>query len=114
MISVAHAQIAFGKFTLFTPGQFSEITIPHFLFAGAERCDCNCLLRCMSRALSRRRRFAKRPFCANARGRCAPARCAGARAERLVADGEDVDSGVASINSRIVGVQRMIKNSRII
>ena len=30
------------------------------------------------------------------------ARCAGARAERLVADGEDGDSGVASINSRIV------------
>jgi hypothetical protein len=39
VISVARAQIAFGKFTLFTPGQFSEITIPHFLFAGAERCD---------------------------------------------------------------------------
>jgi hypothetical protein len=38
----------------------------------------------------------------------------GARAERLVADGENSDSGVASINSRIVGVQRMIKNSRII
>jgi hypothetical protein len=51
---------------------------------------------------------------ANARSRCAPARCAGARAERPVADGEDSDSGVASINSRIVGVQRMIKNSRII
>src|ERR1700724_4256199 len=50
----------------------------------------------------------------NAQSRCAPARCAGARAERLVADGEDGDSGVASINSRIVGVQRMIKNSRII
>jgi hypothetical protein len=49
-----------------------------------------------------------------AQSRCAPARCAGARAERLVADGEDGDSGVASINSRIVGVQRMIKNSRII
>src|ERR1700730_3093195 len=30
------------------------------------------------------------------------ARCAGARAERLVADGEDGDSVVASINSRIV------------
>jgi hypothetical protein len=51
---------------------------------------------------------------ANAQSRCAPARCAGARAERLVADGENSDSGVASINSRIVGVQRMIKNSRII
>jgi CubicO group peptidase (beta-lactamase class C family) len=37
VISVAHAQIAFGKFTLFTPGQFSEIAIPHFLFAGADR-----------------------------------------------------------------------------
>jgi hypothetical protein len=51
---------------------------------------------------------------AMAQSRCAPARCAGARAERLVADGEDSDSGVASINLRIVGVQRMIKNSRII
>src|ERR1700732_3191346 len=51
---------------------------------------------------------------AKAQSRCAPARCAGARAERLVADGEDGDSGVASINSRIVGVQRMIKKSRII
>ena len=29
-------------------------------------------------------------------------------------DGEDSDSGVATINSRIVGVQRMIKNSKII
>jgi hypothetical protein len=37
-----------------------------------------------------------------------PARCAGARAERPVADGEDSDSGLATINSRIVGVQRMI------
>ena len=55
-----------------------------------------------------------RQLCAKAQSRCAPARCAGARAERLVADGEDGDSGVASINSRIVGVQRMIKNSRII
>ena len=54
------------------------------------------------------------PISAKAQSRCAPARCAGARAERLVADGEDGDSGVASINSRIVGVQRMIKNSRII
>ena len=54
------------------------------------------------------------PFGAKAQSRCAPARCAGARAERLVADGEDSDSGVATINSRIVGVQRMIKNSRII
>jgi hypothetical protein len=54
------------------------------------------------------------PVGANAQSRCAPARCAGARAERLVADGEDSDSGVASINLRIVGVQRMIKNSRII
>jgi hypothetical protein len=26
VISVAHAQIAFGKFAIFTPGQFSEIT----------------------------------------------------------------------------------------
>src|SRR5712691_13513063 len=51
---------------------------------------------------------------AKAQSRCAPARCAGARAGRLVADGEDSDSGVATINSRIVGVQRMIKNSRII
>jgi hypothetical protein len=47
-------------------------------------------------------------FTLNAQSRCAPARCAGARAERLVADGEDGDSGVASINSRIVGVQRMM------
>jgi hypothetical protein len=31
-----------------------------------------------------------------------------------VADGEDSDSGVATINSRILGVQRMINNSRII
>ena len=53
-------------------------------------------------------------FFDNAQSRCAPARCAGARAERPVADGEDSDSGVASINLRIVGVQRMIKNSRII
>ena len=51
---------------------------------------------------------------AMAQSRCAPARCAGARAERLVADGEDSDSRVASINWRIVGVQRMIKNNRII
>ena len=58
--------------------------------------------------------IAPRPKSAKAQSRCAPARCAGARAERLVADGEDGDSGVASINSRIVGVQRMIKNSRII
>jgi hypothetical protein len=58
--------------------------------------------------------IAPRPFRAMAQSRCAPARCAGARTERLVADGEDSDSGVASINSRIVGVQRMIKNSRII
>ena len=54
------------------------------------------------------------PFRAKAQSRCAPARCAGARAERLVADGEDSDSRVASINWRIVGVQRMIKNNRII
>src|ERR1700730_6858354 len=54
-----------------------------------------------------------RHLCGRARSRCAPARCAGARAERLVADGEDSDSGVASINLRIVGVQRMIKNSRL-
>jgi len=33
---VAHAQIALGKFTLFTRAKFSEITIPHFLFAGAD------------------------------------------------------------------------------
>jgi hypothetical protein len=31
-----------------------------------------------------------------------------------VADGEDSDSGVATINPRIVGVQRMMKNSKII
>src|SRR3981189_707985 len=51
---------------------------------------------------------------AKAQSRCAPARCAGARAERLVADGEDSDRGGAPINPRIVGVHRMIKNSRII
>jgi hypothetical protein len=32
--SVAHAQIAFGKYL--HAGQFSEITIPHFLFDGAD------------------------------------------------------------------------------
>jgi len=35
MISVAHAQNAFGKFYSLHAGQFSEITSPHFLFAGA-------------------------------------------------------------------------------
>ena len=52
---------------------------------------------------------------AKARSRCAPARCAGARAERPVAGREDSDSGVArSTRSTqcIVGVQRMIKNSK--
>jgi hypothetical protein len=34
MISVAQAQIAFGKFTLFSRAGFSEITIQHFLHAG--------------------------------------------------------------------------------
>jgi len=48
------------------------------------------------------------------KSRCAPARCAGARAERPVADGEDSDSGLPTINSRIIGVQRMMKNSKII
>src|SRR5882672_5602601 len=33
-------------------------------------------------------------LCARAQSRCAPARCAGARAERPVADGEDSDSGL--------------------
>jgi hypothetical protein len=33
VISVAHAQIAFGKSHA---GQFSEITIPQILFAGAD------------------------------------------------------------------------------
>src|SRR6201997_2817758 len=39
-----------------------------------------------------------------------PARCAGARAERPVADREDHDSGmkVSTINKRCVGVQHMI------
>jgi hypothetical protein len=37
-----------------------------------------------------------------------------ARGRRPVADGEDSDSGVATINSRIVGVRRTIKNNRII
>src|SRR5882762_1131376 len=35
-----------------------------------------------------------RPKSANAQSRCATARCAGARAERPVADGEDSDSGL--------------------
>ena len=36
VISAAHAQIAFGKSALFTRVNFSEITIPHFLPAGAD------------------------------------------------------------------------------
>jgi hypothetical protein len=36
VITVAHAQIAFGKFNALQAGQFSEITIPHFLPAGAD------------------------------------------------------------------------------
>jgi hypothetical protein len=55
----------------------------------------------------RRQTGSTAPLRAIAQSRCAPARCAGARAERLVADGEDSDSGVASINLRIVGVQRI-------
>jgi hypothetical protein len=35
VIFAAHAQIAFGKL-LSSRGQFSEITIPHFLPAGAD------------------------------------------------------------------------------
>src|SRR5580692_9160079 len=52
------------------------------------------------------------PFRANARSRCAPARCAGARAERPVAGREDSDGEVArSTRSAHVlsGVQLMIK-----
>jgi len=37
----------------------------------------------------------RRPKASNAQSRCAPARCAGARAERPVAGWEDSDSGVA-------------------
>jgi hypothetical protein len=54
--------------------------------------------------------MASGPVRAKARSRCAPARCAGARAERPVADREDHDSGmkVSTINKRCVGVQHMI------
>jgi hypothetical protein len=45
---------------------------------------------------------------AKARSRCAPARCAGARAERPVADREDSGVKVSTINKRCVGVQHMI------
>jgi hypothetical protein len=38
----------------------------------------------------------------------------GSKSRETGSDGEDSDIGVASINSRIVGVQRMIKSSRII
>jgi hypothetical protein len=54
---------------------------------------------------------------ANAQSRCAPARCAGARAERLVTDREDSDSGVAKSTrstSALFGVQRMIKHIEMI
>jgi hypothetical protein len=50
-----------------------------------------------------------------ARSRCAPARCAGARAERPAAGREDSDGRrgkVNTISSCVVGVQRMIKNSK--
>jgi len=63
MISVAHAQNAFGKFYSLHAGQFSEITSPHFLFAGANDVidQLSCLLRCMRpnlalHVISRRRR----------------------------------------------------------
>src|ERR1700730_18678553 len=36
-------------------------------------------------------------ICANARSRCAPARCAGARAERLVTRREDSDRAVEKL-----------------
>ena len=56
-----------------------------------------------------------RQFRAKAQSRCAPARCAGARAEMPVVDREDSNSGVARVNtidSRRDRLLSMIKTSR--